>query len=51
VDNHTLNIIEADGIATEPLPVHRFEIATAQRYSAILTANQSSSTNYWLRAQ
>lgn len=50
VDNHSLAVIEADGTATEPLPVHRFEIATAQRYSVILNANQTNSTNYWLRA-
>jgi FtsP/CotA-like multicopper oxidase with cupredoxin domain len=51
VDNHTLDVIEADGTLVSPLPIHRFEIATAQRYSVILHANQSSSTNYWLRAQ
>ncbi|KAK7903304.1 hypothetical protein LTR67_001322 [Exophiala xenobiotica] len=51
VDNHPLSIIEADGTVTELLPVHRLDIAVAQRYSVILTANQSSSSNYWMRAQ
>jgi FtsP/CotA-like multicopper oxidase with cupredoxin domain len=51
VDNHTLDIIEADGTIVSPLPIHRFEIATAERYSVVLNANQSSSSNYWLRAQ
>jgi FtsP/CotA-like multicopper oxidase with cupredoxin domain len=50
VDNHTLDVIEADGVLTEPLPVHRFDIAVAERYSVILNANQSSSSNYWIRA-
>jgi FtsP/CotA-like multicopper oxidase with cupredoxin domain len=51
VDNHTLAVIEADGTLVSPLSVHRLEIATAQRYSVILHTNQSSSSNYWLRAQ
>jgi FtsP/CotA-like multicopper oxidase with cupredoxin domain len=34
----------------QPLNVHRLEIAVAQRYSVILTANQSA-TNYWIRSQ
>jgi FtsP/CotA-like multicopper oxidase with cupredoxin domain len=50
VDNHTLDIVEVDGTAVNPYPIHRFEIATAERYSAILTLNQSTSTNYWFRA-
>ncbi|KAF2669115.1 hypothetical protein BT63DRAFT_401225 [Microthyrium microscopicum] len=51
IDNHTLNVIEADSTIVEPLPVHRFEIATAQRVSVILNANQSSTTNYWMRME
>jgi FtsP/CotA-like multicopper oxidase with cupredoxin domain len=51
VDNHTLQVIEADGTVVDPLPVHRFEIAVAERYSVVLTANQSASTNYWMRGQ
>ena len=51
VDNHTLQVIEADGTTTEPLPIHRFEIGVAERISVIITANQSATTNYWMRAQ
>lgn len=51
IDNHALSVIEADGTATEPLSVHRLDIAVAQRYSVILNANQSSGSNYWMRAQ
>jgi len=49
VDGHKLTIIEADGIAHEPLEVDQFDIYAAQRYSAILTANQPVG-NYWIRA-
>ena len=49
VDNHTLAVIEADGTVLEPVSVHRLEIAVAQRYSVILTANQTAA-NYWIRA-
>ena len=34
----------------EPLEVHRLEIAVAERYSVILTADQKP-TNYWIRAE
>ncbi|EXJ58514.1 hypothetical protein A1O7_05940 [Cladophialophora yegresii CBS 114405] len=51
IDNHPLSVIEADGTATEPLSVHRVDIAVAQRYSVVLNANQSSASNYWIRAQ
>jgi FtsP/CotA-like multicopper oxidase with cupredoxin domain len=51
IDNHALQVIEADGTIVDPLSVHRLEVAVAERYSVVLTANQSASTNYWLRAQ
>ena len=50
VDNHTLSVIEADATMVEPLEVHRLEIAVAERYSVILTADQKP-TNYWIRAE
>ncbi len=50
VDNHTLSVIEADGTMVDPLSVHRLDVAVAERYSVILTANQTA-TNYWIRAQ
>jgi FtsP/CotA-like multicopper oxidase with cupredoxin domain len=49
-DNHTLSVIEADSTLVEPITVHRVPIHVAQRYSVIVTANQSTSTNYWIRA-
>lgn len=48
-DNHTMSIIEADGTNVEPLAINRLAISTAQRYSVIFTANQTNSTNYWMR--
>ncbi|KAH8902464.1 multicopper like protein [Coniochaeta sp. PMI_546] len=50
IDNHTLSVIEADGTLVDPYPVHRLAIHVAQRYSVVLTTNQSTSTNYWIRA-
>ncbi|KAF8578778.1 multicopper oxidase [Ramaria rubella] len=49
IDSHKLTIIEADGIAHEPLEVDEFDIYAGQRYSAVLTANQPVG-NYWIRA-
>ncbi|KAF8864554.1 hypothetical protein BDZ45DRAFT_797233 [Acephala macrosclerotiorum] len=51
IDNHTLSVIEADSTLITPVTVHRLPIHIAQRYSVIVNFNQSSSTNYWFRAQ
>lgn len=50
IDNHTLSVVEADGTLVNPYTVHRLPVHVAQRYSIILQTNQSTSTNYWLRA-
>jgi len=49
IDSHNMTIIEADGIESEPLVVDEFDIFVAQRYSAVVTANQPVA-NYWIRA-
>lgn len=49
IDSHTFTVIEADGVATEPLVVDSVKIFAAQRYSIIMTANQTVD-NYWIRA-
>ncbi|KAF9067165.1 laccase 1 [Rhodocollybia butyracea] len=49
IDGHTFSVIEADGIETEPVVADSIQIFAAQRYSFILTANQSVD-NYWIRA-
>jgi len=49
IDGHTLTIIEADGVETEPVTVDSLQIFAAQRYSIIVTANKPAD-NYWIRA-
>lgn len=49
VDNHTLEVIEADGTAIEPVAAASLSIAVAQRYSVLLRTNQTAGA-YWFRA-
>lgn len=49
IDNHTFTIIEVDGVNHEPLVVDSLQIFAGQRYSVILTANQTVD-NYWIRS-
>ncbi|TDL19075.1 laccase [Rickenella mellea] len=49
IDNHTMTIIEADGVSTNPVEVDSIQIYAGQRYSFVLTANQSVD-NFWIRA-
>nr|AMQ22747.1 laccase [Marasmius cladophyllus] len=49
IDNHTMSVIEADTVNTQPLAVDSIQIYAAQRYSFVLTANQTVD-NYWIRA-
>jgi len=42
-------MIEADGTPLDPISVHTFPIHVAQRYSFILTTNQTAQS-YWIRA-
>ncbi|KAF9008088.1 laccase [Hymenopellis radicata] len=49
IADHSLTIIEVDGISHEPLTVDSFEILPAQRYSFVLNANQPID-NYWINA-
>ncbi|KAJ7055783.1 laccase [Mycena amicta] len=48
IDNHTMTIIEVDGVNHAPLTVDSIQIFAGQRYSFVLTANQPIS-NYWIR--
>ncbi|KAJ6566436.1 laccase [Mycena capillaripes] len=50
VDQHSMTIIEVDGVNHQPLVVDALEIFAGQRYSFVLTANQRVS-NYWIRSQ
>ncbi|KAE9403926.1 laccase lcc6 [Gymnopus androsaceus JB14] len=49
IDFHPMLVIEADGIEHDPVPADGFQILVAQRYSFVLTANQSID-NYWIKA-
>ncbi|EJF61592.1 laccase [Dichomitus squalens LYAD-421 SS1] len=49
IDNHDLTVIETDGIETQPVTINAIQIFSSQRYSVVLTANQTIG-NYWIRA-
>ncbi|KAF9937851.1 laccase, multicopper oxidase, benzenediol:oxygen oxidorectuctase [Mortierella alpina] len=49
IDNHMLTVIEADGVAIQPVTVQRLPINVGQRYSVIVHSNQPVG-NYWMRA-
>ncbi|KAF8448747.1 laccase [Boletus edulis BED1] len=49
IDGHPMTVIETDGIETEPLVVDSLAVFPAQRYSVVITANQTVG-NYWIRA-
>ncbi|KAF7348651.1 Laccase 8 [Mycena venus] len=49
IDNHTMTVIETDGVATEPNEVNILTIHAGQRYSIVVTANQQVG-NYWINA-
>ncbi|KAG0213894.1 hypothetical protein BGX28_003318 [Mortierella sp. GBA30] len=50
IDNHQLQVIEADGTDLNPIMVDKLPINAGQRYSVIVTANQDLK-NYWMRAE
>ncbi|KAG0653711.1 laccase, multicopper oxidase, benzenediol:oxygen oxidorectuctase [Rhodotorula mucilaginosa] len=52
VDEHELHVIEADDTPVRALPVHRIQIATAQRYSGLLyTTGHRKGDSFYLRSQ
>ncbi|KAF9351751.1 hypothetical protein BGX26_010278, partial [Mortierella sp. AD094] len=50
IDNHLLQVIEADGTDLNPIMVESLPINAGQRYSVIVTSNQDVQ-NYWMRAE
>lgn len=50
IDGHSFDIIEADGVNTQPLTVNNITIFAGQRYSLVLNATQAVD-NYWIRAE
>ena len=49
IDGHPMTVIETDGVETEPLVVDSIPVFASQRYSVVVTANQTIG-NYWIRA-
>lgn len=49
IDGHPMTVIETDGIETEPFVVDSIPVSAGQRYSVVVTANQTVG-NYWIRA-
>ena len=49
IDGHPMTIIETDGVETEPLVVDSIPVFAGQRYSVVVTANQTIG-NFWIRA-
>jgi FtsP/CotA-like multicopper oxidase with cupredoxin domain len=50
VRGHSLQLVEADGSLIEPFGVDGVEMFSGQRYSVILTANQTVD-DYWMEQQ
>ena len=46
IDDHTMTIIEVDGIYTEPAEAEMIYISVAQRYTVLVTARNDTSTNF-----
>jgi iron transport multicopper oxidase len=49
IDGHTMTVIEADGVNTQPYTVDSIQIFAGQRYSVVVETNQRID-NYWIRA-
>ncbi|CAG8513572.1 5664_t:CDS:2 [Dentiscutata heterogama] len=50
IDEHSLDVIEVEGMITKRHTVHRLPINVAQRYSVIVEANQPKA-KYWMRGE
>lgn len=46
MQNHTMQIIELDGIEVEPYQVDILPVAVAQRYSILVEAKNETDTNF-----
>ncbi|KAK7024884.1 laccase 2 [Favolaschia claudopus] len=47
IDNHTMTVIAADGVATNPHVVNTIDLLAGQRYDVIVTGDQPVG-NYWI---
>ncbi|KAH3684807.1 hypothetical protein WICPIJ_004222, partial [Wickerhamomyces pijperi] len=46
IEDHTLTIIEVDGVRVEPVEVDSVKLATGQRYGALLTTKDTDELNF-----
>ncbi|KAL2837193.1 Cupredoxin [Aspergillus pseudoustus] len=46
IEDHTLTIVEIDGVYTEPTPADILYVAVAQRYSVLFTTKSTADKNY-----
>lgn len=46
IEGHTMEVIEVDGVYTEPLEVEMFYITPAQRYGVLVTMHNDTSANF-----
>ncbi|SPR00086.1 L-ascorbate oxidase [Plasmodiophora brassicae] len=46
---HPMTIVEVEGTITEPVVVDHLEINSGQRYSVLITTNQTSASNFWMK--
>jgi FtsP/CotA-like multicopper oxidase with cupredoxin domain len=51
IDSHSFAVTEVDGTDVVPSPTNRIKINPAQRYSLILTTNNTETTSFWLRVR
>ncbi|KAJ3275539.1 hypothetical protein HDV01_000366 [Terramyces sp. JEL0728] len=51
IDGHTMQVIETDGVPTNPYTTNVLSLGSAQRYSVLVTANANSKYNYNLNYQ
>ena len=50
-DQHNMTIIEMDGVYTQPYQVSQLFVAVAQRYTVLVTAKSSTTTNFAIVSQ
>lgn len=50
IDGHELEVIEIDGIDTQRAPVQSIYLTAAQRISVLVTAKNTTDTNYYMHA-
>ncbi|KAI9491562.1 multicopper oxidase-domain-containing protein [Zychaea mexicana] len=50
IDNHTLDVIEVDGVEVQRQPMDMVSLTAAQRVSVLVTAKNDTSMNYYMHA-